>query len=249
MAVLPTQVDQVDHAASDGSAGLIDLCEVFARPSLYLDPELVQPYLAVIGIDLTEDDPELPPEWVDEVFFDHLMARLSALPEADWTLALNLSHANSVVPLIATAPSHVITQFAIAAAAACLQEPIGQNVLKRNILHISEILGPEASKIAFGEAQFLYQGLGTLGDASNIYHSIFRLDAEHADAHAGLVNFGQSIIYATLTSESRLWAEIFSFRTGPAGFQPAFELKNFSAQQKNLILRLWKRKWKKWQNS
>ena len=249
MAVLPALVTEAQDTDRDLSAGLIDLCAVLARPTLYLAPSLIRPYLAAIGLDLTEDDPDLPDEGVDEVFFDQLMIRLNALPEDDWSIALGLSRDASVIPLIATAPHGVITHFAISAAAACLHVPIGLNVLKQKINRISDILGPDAAKIAFGEAQFLYQALGQLDEAPEIYDAIFRSDAESEQVHAQLVNFGQSIIYSTLKMESRLWAEIFSFRTGPAGFQRSFDARQFSTQNRNLILRLWERKWKKWQNS
>jgi hypothetical protein len=249
MAVRLPPSDEAFEAAHPLSAGLIDLCEILARPSAYLNPAFVTPYLTEIGFDLNDDDPELPEQWIDDVLFDQLMSLISDFSEEEWSTALVLSRETSPIPLIATSPFNALTHFALSAAAACLHIPIGRNVLKQKINQISSILGADASKIAFGEAQFLYKSLGEFDEATNIYETIFQTNLEDTSAYEALIKFGHHIIFLTLKAESRLWAEVYSFRISPAGYNSDFNLGNFSAQQRSLVLRLWERKWKKWQNS
>ena len=231
------------------SDGLMDLCNILARPSAYVDPSMLRSYLVKDGIELTDEDPDLPEEWIDEVFFDQLINRVGLLAEEDWTNALSISQETSLIPLIAIAPLNSLMSFSTSAAAACLHVPIGLNVLKHTIQRIRDALGPEASTIAFGEAQFLYTALGEFEDSQKIYDYIFSSNISDTDTQRRLINFGHSLIYSTLNAESKIWAEIFSFRVEPAGFDPLFTSKNLTPQQQNLMLRLWERKWKKWQNS
>lgn len=242
MDIAPT--GRQDAAPQFDPAVLEALGEFLHRPSARIAPEAGDALLDLLPERPTEDELALLAPAIDRYVFDCALGSLKSVSDAEWLAALAPDRTMRIVAGIALASADVLEGFALCTAAAALHVPISRHVTKAAADRIRRILSPEAAELAFGEAQFFYPELATLCDAEAVHAEIFA--REDAAARDGIAGFGAAVVEDLVSGASPVWGGLIRFRNPMRrAAPPAFTLRD---DHRELLLRIWERKWPNRQN-
>jgi hypothetical protein len=221
------------------------LGEFLGRPSARISAEVGDALLRLVPERPNEDELPHLADAVDRYVFDCALARLRSVSDTEWLAALAPERKMRNAAAIALASPTVLEAYALCTAAAAFQVPISRHVTKAAADRIRRIMPPEAAELAFGEAQFFYPELATVCDAESA-HAEFSQRDDRA-AREGMAAFGAAVAQDLIDGISPVWAGLLRFRRPvPPGDPPTFALREV---HRELLFRLWERKWPSWRNS